>query len=143
MEVAVGLPANTYRRVWERTFVNEIAPMDVLIADDGRYVVTIDDYGRTGLGDNAVVIYDAEGKLMNRYKLSDFLSQEEIDGPEIPRSASSIFWAGQHRFDAKKGVLLLQVWQSGGNPDADGKTKAVKYRTVSIRLGTGEILKGK
>lgn len=129
-----------FRPVWQQKLVNEVAPMDARISDDGQFVVTTNDYGSLSYGENVVVIYDREGKLIRRFKLTEFIPQSKIDDLSVPQSVSSIEWAGRHSLDTKNGLLLLQVWQSGNPASTDDKTP-VQYRTVPIRLSTGEILK--
>jgi len=135
-----GIDSATIRfhPVWQQKLVNEVAPMDAYVSDDGRFVVTTDDYGFLGDGENVVVIY-SEGKFIRRYKLTEFIPQSAIDTLQVPQSTSSIEWAGRHRIDSKNGLLLLQVWKSGNPFNLPVKTPA-QYRTVTIRLSTGEIL---
>lgn len=138
-ERVIGFSNNSFRPVWQKKLVNEIAPMNAYISDDGQFVVTTDDYGRLGDGNNVVVIYGSEGKLIQRYPLTKFIPQSAIDNYEVPQSVSSIYWAGQHQIDNKSGLLRLKVWQSG-NPMNQSDKEPVKYRTVTIRLSDGEIL---
>jgi hypothetical protein len=108
--------------------------MNAFISDDGKFVVTTDDYGRLGVGENVMVIYDSKGKLIRRYGLSAFLSKAEIE--KAPRTVSSIYWAGEHQIDAQEELFLLQVWQSGGKSE---ESPAV-FKIVKIRVATGEII---
>lgn len=133
-EKYIGFSNNSFRPVWQQKLVNEIAPMSAFVSDDGKYVVTTDDYGRLGDGENVVVIYDSEGKLIKRFSLSAFLTAEEIK--HAPQSVSSIDWSGNHKIDTKEQLLLLQVWQSGGIFEQ----KPSVFKTVKIRLSDGEIL---
>jgi hypothetical protein len=130
--------SNEFRPAWRQKLVNEVAPMQAIISDDGKYVVTTDDYGRLGDGENVVVIY-SEGELVRRYPLTAFVPKSAIENYEIPQSVSSIDWAGTHRIDSKNGLLELEVWQSG-NPVNRDKSETIKYRTVTIRLSDGEIV---
>jgi hypothetical protein len=77
------------RPVWERFLVNDVAPAQAFIRSDGRFVVTLDEYGRGGAR-NALVIYGQRGELLRHFLLSDLL-----DGPtwtEIQRRGDSLIW---------------------------------------------------
>ena len=74
-------------RIWERPLVNRIAPVQVLIPDSGRYVVTMDEWH--GVGKNPVVIYDGAGELVAHLSLEDL----KLKGhPKIKQSVSSYWW---------------------------------------------------
>jgi hypothetical protein len=123
-----------FRKVWRTKLVNKVAPLGAYISDDGKFVVTTNEYGNLGYGDNVVVIYDAGGSLIRQFRLSEFIPEADIK--HIPQTVSSIYWFGQHRIDTKAGLLHLQVWHSG---DPIMK-QPIKYRAVTVRLSTGEIL---
>ena len=58
------------------------------MANDGKSVVTFDDWGFRG-GNHTVVIYGENGVLIQDFKLED-ISAFSIE--QYPRSISSIFW---------------------------------------------------
>ena len=119
--------------VWSRWLENPYAPHKVLVADSGEYVVTSDDWGGVGYGDNVVVIYGPEGELVRTFALEDLLTEEEI--ALVPHSTSSRWWCGVHEFDEAAGVVVLKVI-------AGGMTEEMKARTRDLRvaLATGEVL---
>lgn len=74
---------------WSRSLVNNCAPVKAFVADCGRYVVTMDEWG--SVGELAVVVYDCKGKLIKVLSLVS-LGVSEND-PQIERSVSSYWWS--------------------------------------------------
>ncbi len=60
------------RRVWSERLVNPVAPAQAFIRNDGRFVVTLDDY-RLGGARNALVVYGTEGERLKRFELRELL----------------------------------------------------------------------
>jgi hypothetical protein len=112
-----------------------VAPVSALVAKDGKYVVTFDNWHSMGHGDNVVVIYGPIGELVKKLGLSDF-----IDGAllwRLPISVSSIWWGHGHELDEKAGVVVVKV----GNHDRMGMNgKPIQAREVRLRLKDGRIL---
>jgi hypothetical protein len=81
-----------YQRTKELPLANDVAPVSALIRDDGRYLVTFDDYFSTGYGDNIIVIYDLVAGTNTHLKLEDFLQPAQI--ADFPESTSSRDWRG-------------------------------------------------
>jgi hypothetical protein len=86
------------KRTWQSTIelVNKRAPHDVLITDDGQFVVTLDEFGQMGYGNEVVAIYSRAG-LIKSYSLESFAEKErktrneELDSM-FGRSTSSRYW---------------------------------------------------
>ncbi len=119
---------------WKIKLVNEVSPVDVLISDDGKYVVTFDNWHSVGYGDDVVVIYEtSKGQVINKLGLSDFLTETDIFA--LPKSVSSIWWGGKHLIDYAKQNLILQITKGKRiyNKNAD-------YFPVRIDLKTGKVL---
>jgi len=76
--------------VWAIPLLNPIAPVSVLISDDGRHVVTLDNWHSMGHGEHVVVIYGPEGKLVRSMALTDIVPADFVDA--LPHSVSSIQW---------------------------------------------------
>ena len=80
-------------RFWkEFDLVNDILPLGVLVPADGSYLATFDDYLGIGTTQNAVVVYDANGRVRERWPIEDIYSAKEIE--ELPRTTMSIQWRG-------------------------------------------------
>ena len=100
-------PDGNWRSVWERPLVNAIAPLNWLVADSGRYVVTFDNWLMAGVGQDVVVVYDTEGKTVVSLALDELLPPDMI--PTLTHSVSSIWWAGEHAFSADGSRVLVRV----------------------------------
>lgn len=81
--------------LWRGKLLNEWAPRRVLVAGDGRHVVTIDDWSHGGR-QHALVIYGPEGKLVRDLALSDLLEPDEIK--HLKRRKLRLEWTGGAKF---------------------------------------------
>ena len=75
--------------IWKQNLVNQIAPVDAIVSNDGRYVVTFDNHHSMGYGKDVMVVYDYQGNLLKQYSL------EQISPFPINRyvaSRSSLWW---------------------------------------------------
>jgi hypothetical protein len=119
--------------VWSRELENPTAPVEVLVAADGRYVVTLDDWGKVGYGPRVVVIYRPGGELVKKLTLEDFLTGEEIAA--VSGSVSSRWWRGDSELDEVEGVVVLRVVTGGATTEGKPQT-----REVRVALATGEVV---
>lgn len=76
-------------KIWEKNLINQIAPVSVIVANDGQSVVTFDNWYSSGYGINVMVIYNQKGELFKRYSLEDF-SPFPINNYKM--EISSILW---------------------------------------------------
>ncbi|MBN1420137.1 MAG: hypothetical protein JXP34_15265 [Planctomycetes bacterium] len=74
--------------VWRRPLINNVSPVTAMVADEGPFVVTFDEWG--GIGRLPVVIYDPQGNLVDVYNLRGLGLDWRKDPIEV--SASSIHW---------------------------------------------------
>ena len=118
--------------VWDRPLVNEVGPVSALVSDAGDYVVTFDNWHSVGLGDNVVVLYDARGMVIRSLALTDIVPENYAAA--LPRSVSSLWWAGDHRIDG--GRLILQLRRPSSDPAEDEP----RYVEASIDLSSGRVL---
>ena len=130
--MALGREGN-YVEDWSRWLENPTAPHKVLVSDDGRYVVTFDEWGGVGYGPNVVVVYGPGGQTLWKFALEDLLTEEEIAA--VPHTVSSRWWGGEHYFDEEAGDLVLAV-ATGCTGLGDGD----EYRELRIHLADGEVL---
>lgn len=119
---------------WAKPLINDVAPAEALVSPDGSYVVTFDDWHFVGTGDNVVVIYAQDGQLIRRLALKDLLPPEYVEA--LPRSTSSIWWAGKHHFSQAGTVLVLSV----AIPSLSTEDEAKRFVNVPVRLADGELL---
>ncbi len=74
--------------IWNKPLVNRSSPVRVRVANDGKSVVTFDDWFMRG-GRHTMVVYGAMGELIEDFSLED-ISPFPID--QYPQSVSSIYW---------------------------------------------------
>lgn len=127
-----------YSRRWEIALTNEVAPVDVLVSDDGSYVVTFDNWHSVGYGDNVVVIYNSHGALVKKFGLADLLTEDDIE--TLPHTVSSIWWGGKHYIDERSGHLVLKVVSNG---ELSSRRSDATFHDLKIDLATGRPLEPK
>ena len=127
------LGSGSYGLVWRKPLANDVAPLSALVADDGRFV-TFDNWHHAGIGQDAIVIYRADGTIVRELGVGDVIGGEAFE--KLPRSVSSVWWGGEHRLSYDGAAIELQVVTSLGpneNP---------RFRTVRLDLSTGALLPG-
>lgn len=82
------------RRTWQRNLLNDVAPVDAVVTNEGR-VMTLDNWHGMGFGPHAVVIYDTAGEVVAAYALADFLPKGYVMA--LPHSVSSLHWRDEAR----------------------------------------------
>lgn len=92
---------------WEAPLANEVAPVDALVSNDGRHVVTLDNWHSMGLGENVVVIYGADGRQVRSLRLQDILPPDYVE--TLPRSVSSLWWRRDGRLTRNGSQILIPV----------------------------------
>lgn len=75
--------------VWNKQLMNRSAPVEVIISNDGKFVITFDNWHEMGYGVNVMVCYDEKGNLSRRYSLEN-ISPFPIN--DYFFSVSSIVW---------------------------------------------------
>ncbi|MFM5932080.1 MAG: hypothetical protein ACKOPQ_14330 [Novosphingobium sp.] len=99
------LNGSQWQSVWTTALANEVAPVSVLVSDDGKWVVTFDNWHSMGHGDNVVVIYGAEGTRVRSLRLDELMPAYFIDA--LAHSVSSIHWRGDPVIEG--GRLMIPV----------------------------------
>ena len=126
-----------YSKKWEFPLVNEVSPVSALVASNGGYLATFDNWHSAGYGDDVVVIYRANGTLVKKFGLEDLLTEGDIE--TLPRSVSSIWWGGEHYIDEPNGLLVLKIVSNHKMSWEDG----AKFHEMKIELATGRALEPK
>lgn len=121
------------KKNWSKNLVNDLSPLGALIHDEGKFVVTFNDYAFLGYGENVVVIYDDTGKLIKRFSLTDIINQEDIW--DLTHSVSSIWWMGRHTIIESQNILVLEI-PFHFNFNSEPK----KFEYVLIELNTGKLI---
>ncbi len=118
------------KTLWNVRLDNDVAPVSVLISDNGDYVITFDNWHGVGHGDNVVAIYNGKtGTLIKKLGLTDFLTESDIDN--LPASTSSIHWYGTHQIDYEMSQLILKVVKPA---------KDEQFFDIRVNLQNGEVL---
>lgn len=76
-------------QIWNKRLINRMAPSFAIVADDGKSVVTFDNWGSLGAGIDVMVTYGECGNMVKRYNLEEF-SPFPINNYLM--SISSIWW---------------------------------------------------
>lgn len=92
--------------IWEQQLINRIAPVTAMVSNDGKYLVTFDNWLSTGYGCNLMVCYNEKGELIKRHKLED-ISPFPINTYSI--SISSINWNCGLRFIDNERISICFV----------------------------------
>jgi hypothetical protein len=134
------LDHGVWTTVWRIKLINDVAPVGAMVSPDGRYVLTFDDWHFVGTGDHVVVIYGRDGQMIRVLKLSDLVPIDWAHA--LPRSVSSIAWAGEHRFtdDGERlmlSVVIPKVGTGGFEADDEGATT---YANLPLNLADGAVL---
>jgi TonB family protein len=123
---------NGLRRVSQFKLVNEVAPVSVLVADDGRWIVTFDNWHSIGEGPNVVVVYHSDGTLVRSLSLEDLLISEDLE--VLPHSVSSRYWCGANHIDEASGLLFLNITRCRFSNSTDCNDRPA---VIAIRLSDG------
>jgi hypothetical protein len=98
--------------LWTTNLVNSVAPIESLVTDDGRYVITLDDWHSVGYGDNVIVFYNQSG-MIKRYSLeeaaSEFVKEKKLNSfrQQFEHSVSSRWW---------RAYSIIHIDESGDFP---------------------------
>lgn len=117
--------------VWDGPLVNDVSPVSALVSDSGDHVVTFDNWHSMGFGDNVVVIYGREGRLVRSLALTDILPEAYVQA--LPRSVSSLWWSGEHRIEGERLILKVRIPDDTGLGDGEPH-----YVEAVVDLATGQ-----
>lgn len=121
--------ASGWEIVWTAPLANEVSPVTAVVSEDGQRVVTFDNWHSIGFGDNVVVIYGLDGKLVRSLRLNEVVPGYFVDA--LPRSVSSVSWqASDPRIDGE--TLKLSI------KDVDDQIKSPALE-VSLSLTDGRV----
>jgi len=129
--------------LWRANLSNKVAPVEVLLTDDGEYVVTLDNYHAVGYGDEVVAFYGGKG-LIRKYSLEAALADAPGNGEasdwlgHFVHSVSSRWWRSHSLmfFDGAGTNASFGIW-------LDWAARWFVWRLADgapVKLG-GEVLK--
>jgi len=129
------------RRVWREKLVNEVAPCHALIRNDGRFIVTLDEFRRGGAA-HAVVIYGERGQLLREFDLRELLHGDDwkhvtverraiewsadaglafVDAP--PQFVIKLKWNREIRIDLEQAQIVGRVGRPAAEPGSDAASR--------------------
>ena len=126
--------SGAWKTSWTKPLANEVAPVDVLVANGGRAVITFDNWHSMGYGPNAIVLYDSQGNLIRKLGLEDLFPKWFVAAQ--PHSVSSIWWRGQPRISDDGAAALVPIKLPSNNENSIGSEGPT--RDLAIRLSDGE-----
>ena len=98
------------RKMWRGKLANDVAPMHVMIRNDGRFVVTLDEHQRGGAA-HALVIYDQRGRILRQFDLRELLSGDDWKHVKIRRRAVEWLPGAKFMFAEKRPEFVIQlIW---------------------------------
>lgn len=123
-----------WQLLWQGPLVNEVAPVDTLLSNGGRYLVTLDNWHAMGFGDSAIVIYDGKGQRLHQLSLRQILPREYVMA--LPRSVSSLQWRGDAALSRNGEVLEIPLaLPMEGDDDEDDE----HFLPLKIRLADAKV----
>jgi len=136
------LDGRKYTELWRRPLQNEVAPVDVLVSNQGGRFVTFDNWASMGYGDTAIVVYNEAGEVVRKLALTDVMSQELFE--RQVRTVSSIWWRGDIRLwmvqeSSNEHYEVAEVHVNAGRGSA-GPDPDPNGPVVRIRLSNGSVV---
>ncbi len=127
---------------WTTDLTNDVAPVDVVVSNDGRFAVALDNWHAMGYGDDVVAIYDWRGKLVRKYSLEQLLNQNV---GRVTQSVSSRWWREQARIE--NSILIITVKLRKALESQESATvreeDSTEWRELRINLESAEIVSDK
>ena len=80
--------------IWKKHLVNFTAPCEIVVSNDGKSIVTIDDWFSRGTK-HAIVIYNETGEVVVDFTLKE-ISPFSLN--EYEKTVSSIWWRGRAEY---------------------------------------------
>ena len=110
--------------IWKRTLLNDVCPVNAIVADDGSSIVTIDNWYSKGYGVNVFVVYDENGNAKRTYKLEE-ISPFSLN--DYLMSISSIIWYDKVEYIENDKIELVFETR-------DKRTKIMIYNTKELEF---------
>lgn len=85
-----GIVDETRQLQWSTVLSNHISPSGVEVSNDGKYVVTFDNWGGVGYGDNVVAFYTDSG-LLKKYSLEELFPEPQAAKDDEKSDSTSLF----------------------------------------------------
>lgn len=118
-------PDGEHRFVGWFDLVNEVAPTDALVSDDGRFLVTFGDRRHGDDGAHAVVLYRTDGSLVRSLAPADILTPTDLAGVAGRWHGS---WREGQLIDESGTVLVLRIHRCGAHDACLEESPQVAFR---------------
>lgn len=102
-----GRETRKERMVWTTKLVNEIAPVRAFVRNDGRFVVTLDEFRRGGAR-HALVVYGADGKLVKEFGLADLLVRADWKHVKVRKRDIEWLTGARFAFEQKPAQFVIK-----------------------------------
>lgn len=101
------------RSIWSSELSNAVSPVKALLTDNGQNLVTFDNWGRVGYGDDVLVFYNSNG-LVKKYSLEQIVSRsaDELDSRRFGKIGSRLQHSTSSRNWRRNSIEMLE-WQNG------------------------------
>jgi hypothetical protein len=123
------------KAVWTKQLMNDVSPSRVFVTNNGKYVITFDNWANVGYGNDVVVIYGKEGNLIKSFALEDIISSHDFE-EYVTYSISSRWWGANHYINEEEEILVLVL----ESKRESGVRKKAASKKVFIDLKNGNIL---
>ena len=114
--------------IWRAKLVN--IPNRAIIAESGKYVITLDSWRSIGF-EHCLVVYGENGKVIADFKLEDLLTAKEIEG--LPASVTHRGWSdkdiAEFQDRSREGELVIRMKYKGWT------------KVIRLSLSSGRIVK--
>ena len=121
-----------WERAWTKPLDNEVAPVEVIVANGGQGFATFDNWHSVGHGPNAIAIYDSNGELIRRFGLTDLMPIWFV--ATLPHSVSSIHWRTEARISVDGQNLIVPVVRPSNDDQLFDEATPID---LAIRLSDG------
>ncbi len=102
-----GRETRKERMVWTTKLVNEIAPVRAFVRNDGRFVVTLDEFRRGGAR-HALVVYGEGGKLVREFGLADLLVRADWKHVKVRKRDIEWLTGARFAFEQKPAQFVIK-----------------------------------
>ncbi len=77
--------------IWTSSLTNRESPVAVMISNDGQFVVTLDNWGSVGYGDDVLVFYDHNGQI-RKFSLEEFVGDAGTQTEDETSPMQTTYW---------------------------------------------------
>jgi len=112
--------------IWTTNLVNKISPNTAMVTNDGEFVITFDEWWHTGYGDNVMVVYGKNGKLLKKYKLGEIAPPKTIEF--LKTESSTIWYQGVETYSENPARICILM------KDINLKIERRKYNLTELKF---------